>query len=372
MESLGQILLREREKRGYSLDHVSRETNISRAYLEALEKENFAAFPGEPYLFGFLRNYAEYLELSADELMTLYRNYKIQEQPSPMEKLLPPAQPLPLRAIVFAGVIVVLGLLLVLGWGDLVSFFQEIPNYLLVNRSEEHEAKTYTLEKDAQELERRFFQGDKLEIKLNNNDSTLLEIAQLDDYVLIVSPNSETKLRLGQEAFLDLDEDNSMDVRVSVTDMDPRNPKIGANLSFQRIENVTQITTSDQILPGNEAPVVISTLANVRPERQRPSVLVQTAPNPSPFQVEIVFRGRTMLRYQADERPREEGFWDKGEVLKIDVVRQVVLGVSNANAFSIRINDKELDLNTQDQVIVRVLRWVQSRNEYQLRLDPVY
>ena len=84
MESLGNKLKTAREAKGLSYDTVSRDTNISSRYLEALEKEDFSGFPGEPYVLGFLRNYSEYLGLNPDELQSLYRSLKLQEQPIPV------------------------------------------------------------------------------------------------------------------------------------------------------------------------------------------------------------------------------------------------------------------------------------------------
>jgi cytoskeleton protein RodZ len=93
MESLGRKLREAREKHNYSVEQVARDTNISRSYLEALEEENFAVIPGDTYVLGFLRNYSEYLGLNPDELLGLYRNLRIQEQPMPMSELLQGARP---------------------------------------------------------------------------------------------------------------------------------------------------------------------------------------------------------------------------------------------------------------------------------------
>jgi len=53
MESVGEKLKSTRIEKGLSLDQISRETNISIRYLEALETENFSIFPGEPMLSAF-------------------------------------------------------------------------------------------------------------------------------------------------------------------------------------------------------------------------------------------------------------------------------------------------------------------------------
>ena len=93
MESVGQKLRETREQHNFSLEQVARDTHISKQYLEALEQEHFATIPGETYIIGFLRNYAEYLSLNPEEIVSLYKNIQIQEQPLPMTELLEPARP---------------------------------------------------------------------------------------------------------------------------------------------------------------------------------------------------------------------------------------------------------------------------------------
>ena len=88
MESIGEKLRLARERNNLTIDQVARETHVAKRFLKALEDEDFATFPGETYAMGFLRSYAEYLGLSPDELVGIYRNIKIQEQPLPMNELL--------------------------------------------------------------------------------------------------------------------------------------------------------------------------------------------------------------------------------------------------------------------------------------------
>lgn len=371
MNSLGVVLKTERERRGLTLEHVARETNISRIYLEALEAENYSVFPGEPYLFGFLRTYSEYLELSPEDLISIYKNHKIQEQPSPISQLVPPRVVVPWPPILIgAGLLAVL-VLGVLNLGTIVEFFQSVPSLLFTQRTAARETVTHTLGSTDRDLEKRFYAGDRLEVQLADN-TILVEVGQVQDSVLLLSPNTETRLRLGQEGFLDLDEDGAMDLRIGVTDLDSRNPELGANLSIQRIEAVSTIAGVEQVPVGSEPVILLSNPANIRPDRQRASITVMTAPTVAPIQMDLSFRGRSLFRYQADDRPREEGFWEKGEVLRIEAAKQVVFGASNLSALSLRINGKEIDLNSTDQVTVRILRWIQRGTTYQLQLDPIY
>jgi cytoskeletal protein RodZ len=72
MIGLGRILSEAREARGATLDDVERETRISRRYLVALEEEEFTAFPAQVQARGFLRMYAQYLDLDPAELLALF------------------------------------------------------------------------------------------------------------------------------------------------------------------------------------------------------------------------------------------------------------------------------------------------------------
>ncbi len=72
MIGLGRILAEARDARGATLEEVERETRISRRYLVALEEEEFDAFPAQVQARGFLRMYAQYLDLDPAELLALY------------------------------------------------------------------------------------------------------------------------------------------------------------------------------------------------------------------------------------------------------------------------------------------------------------
>lgn len=73
MGELGTRLREARESRGISLEQAEKETRIRRAFLQALEEEHYDALPEDVYARGFVRNYARYLGLDSEELLTLYK-----------------------------------------------------------------------------------------------------------------------------------------------------------------------------------------------------------------------------------------------------------------------------------------------------------
>jgi len=68
-ESIGQRLKKEREARYLTLEKVSQVTRIRTIHLKALEADDYSALPSAAQGRGFLRNYAEYLELNIDEMV---------------------------------------------------------------------------------------------------------------------------------------------------------------------------------------------------------------------------------------------------------------------------------------------------------------
>ena len=92
MEKIGEKLRSTRELKKLTIKDVAKETNISPKYIEAIEDEEFDRIPGEPYLLGFLRNYAEFLKLDGDEVVQSYKGYKIGESATPLEELTKPTK----------------------------------------------------------------------------------------------------------------------------------------------------------------------------------------------------------------------------------------------------------------------------------------
>jgi transcriptional regulator with XRE-family HTH domain len=73
---IGRALRKARESRGKSLEEASRELRIRTEYLQALEREAFDRLLGDVYVRGFLRSYAGYLGLDAEEILAVYnRSY---------------------------------------------------------------------------------------------------------------------------------------------------------------------------------------------------------------------------------------------------------------------------------------------------------
>src|SRR5512132_3436859 len=71
--SLPERLYAARERKGVDLYRAERDTKIRARYLGALERGDYKELPGAVYTKGFLRNYALYLGLEPEEILTQWR-----------------------------------------------------------------------------------------------------------------------------------------------------------------------------------------------------------------------------------------------------------------------------------------------------------
>jgi len=68
-ESIGQQLRQARKARSLTLEDVAQATHMRVHYLQALESNDIEALPSMVQARGFLRSYAEFLELDAEPLL---------------------------------------------------------------------------------------------------------------------------------------------------------------------------------------------------------------------------------------------------------------------------------------------------------------
>src|SRR4029077_15243988 len=72
LASFGEELRREREIREISLKEIADATKISKRFLEAIERNDHRTLPAPVFTRGFIREYARYLGLNADEIVNRY------------------------------------------------------------------------------------------------------------------------------------------------------------------------------------------------------------------------------------------------------------------------------------------------------------
>jgi cytoskeleton protein RodZ len=116
---IGNSLREARLRQGFELLQVEADTKIRGKYLRALEEEHFSVLPGETYVKGFLRTYAEYLGLDGQLYVDEF-NSRFASAPEPL--VTAPARPRRRSASESSFVVVVLAGIVAVGILVVVAF----------------------------------------------------------------------------------------------------------------------------------------------------------------------------------------------------------------------------------------------------------
>jgi cytoskeleton protein RodZ len=124
---IGNSLREARLRQGLDFPRIETDTKIRGKYLRAIEEERFEVLPGETYVKGFLRSYAEYLGLDGQLYVDEYnsRFTTLEEPPAtPSSRQRPPRRRIESNSVVvaLAGIVAVTVLVVIglagLGPGD--------------------------------------------------------------------------------------------------------------------------------------------------------------------------------------------------------------------------------------------------------------
>ena len=353
MESLGEKLKEARNEKGLTIDQISRETNISVRFLEALESENFDVFPGEPYVLGFLRNYSSYLDLDVQKIISLYRALRIQEQPVPVEHLLKPPPKIPAFLIPLLIILIVLGLS---GWGVYSLIMYRINNPVEVTPVARVPVEHVM---EGSSMEKRLYKNDSVSINIGA-EAYKLELFNLSETVTIRGPAGLEILDLSQAAMIDLNNDGMPDLRITVADFAKNSPDMGALLYF----NLAAISTAaaDTTTPVAEfipAPPSVTS-----------ATIIPSSPNAHPFTLQISFQGYCMFRWEIlnerDRRGANQRYFQRNETLDIQAQNGIRIWASNATAARFQIIGGQrtfpVEIGATGEVVVADIRWVRDED----------
>jgi cytoskeleton protein RodZ len=119
---IGNSLREARLRQGFELPRVEADTKIRAKYLRALEEEHFEVLPGDTYVKGFLRTYAEYLGLDGQLYVDEYNSRFAREEEFPPMQSAGPRRRAPARrmesnfvVVALAGIVAVT-ILVVVAW----------------------------------------------------------------------------------------------------------------------------------------------------------------------------------------------------------------------------------------------------------------
>ena len=89
MQFIGEQLKNERIKNRLKIEKISKELNISKSILEAIERDDFPQHINKIYLLGHIRSYAKFLNIDENKIIDSFKvqtSYKIYNQNKEISK----------------------------------------------------------------------------------------------------------------------------------------------------------------------------------------------------------------------------------------------------------------------------------------------
>jgi cytoskeleton protein RodZ len=372
MESVGTRLRQARESRGYTVEQIARDTHIAKRFLEALETEDYDVIPGQPYLLGFLRTYSEYLGLEPEETVSLYHNMQLQEQPPPIDELISTRPKLPtLRVLGIGAAVIAAALVIYLLISSGILAGDDSQGTPPRAQTPEVTLTGERIEMDDEIIEQRFAQGDTVVVPVRD-ERIAVSISEVGDPLEISWAGRTSVVPQGQEVSLDLDGDERSDLRVLVRSLDPDGDPPSVVMRWDRGSGPSaQLATPEAPERSDDTPSVGSTSA---PSREASARVIAEFNEPEEFVVQVRFEGYTLFRYELDQEPRVEQYFQQGDNLRISVQQQLKLWASNAASVRMRVAGRDLTLGEPGEVTSALVAWVddaESDNTL-LELIPVY
>jgi cytoskeletal protein RodZ len=351
MDSFGKLLRAAREQKNLSLEDTADQTSISIQYIAALESENVEMFPGEPYAVGFLRNYAEFLELDSAYMISLFRAKRIQEAPTPVE-LFARRRPAYLIPLIVCIALVVLG---GAAFGVWRFILYKPPQGPQGDGFIDPGHEVYNLTN--MPFNRRLYIGDELVVPHPNGAITLTVTGTLGELSL-QTPVGVQFIELGQERDLDIDGTPGGEIIIFVSDISSSDASRGAEI--RALIKTDAGGATDESAPSRSSTMILS-----------------DPRGPYPFSVNVSFRASCLLRYQLDGNDRVEKMYANGETFAVSAQNRMSFWVSNYPFVRIRItaSGKEYEFdNTRLWRGIAVFNIVWGRDNtgvWHLRVDEV-
>ncbi len=143
-ENVGEVLRRTREFYGKTLEDVERALRIRHSQIGAIERGDTSKLPGRVYAIGFVRSYAEYLELDGAKVVRLFKTQYMDGQSKSSLSFPVPASETKTPTLWIVSGALVIASLLMLVWHNfnkpdrsLVQDVAPLPEYIETHINEE-------------------------------------------------------------------------------------------------------------------------------------------------------------------------------------------------------------------------------------------
>lgn len=358
--SVGKIIEDRRKELGLTREECSKRTRISKKFLEAIESDNYDAFPGEVYYIGFLRTYAQILSLDANKLIHNYYKQKKIEEPAPLEELTKPLKreiklpqfnknSLPLILVMAVVFIIIIGVIILVTIPEKQKV-EVVKKDVTVNKNE----KEFIL------LQRRiiknFLPGEVLVLP-DGNYNHKINILSIDKelkfaQISILELDKKFELKENDILKFDFNDNNEFDLQLTVNKISSE----GLSLTIERL------TTQAGNKAFTDKNIQLFTFEENSDEKVELKSQIYN-------QIFIVVQANRngYVRLESDTDGNIEKFLLVGESLKISASKQAIIQITNANYMTVFINNNPVEL-PKEFAIYCIVKWVydQQTDKYNL------
>lgn len=361
MESIGEKLRQTRESKKLSLKDVSLETNLAPTFIEALEQEDFDKFPSETYILGFLKTYSEFLKIDADEMIQLYKGYKIGESQTPIEELTrPTVSPFIMnmrsyferyRNFIYFGGIAIASLLLIWGiWKVSGSGVDIDESDSVVQIKKEYEDSQNSSIKNIKSLQLAndkgftlVYKGEAVQFLVENKEVVFLLKEVTDNKVVLSFLNDEKEMKL------DLDQPVTVSLRECPREI------------VMTLKGLTESRAKIMIELGQALAAETKTEdinSGVKPVLEGDNTKVIAQSNKSlKIVFEVKFIQKSFIEIYLDGTRKQRGFMPAGTVEKWEASENIQVKIGNAGGIKATINGKEYVFGRAGQVANKTITW---------------
>lgn len=381
MNQLGPIFRDARMKSDKTIDDAVRETKIAKKYLTAIENEDFDIFPGETYLIGFLRNYAQFLGLDPDEMVIKYRDYKIQEQPAPIEQLT--ARPRNTRR----NILLVFVILIVAGAASYIIFGgrdkEEADKKKRELKQEEAEVSAPVEGKreivfEEEEITRDFEKGDIIRM-FHKGKEHVITIDGIEEELNFSIGSIPFTLSSDERVEIDFDRDGRKDLLIRTNILGEGT----VNLTMKRLykarveDSEIPLSTEDAALNAPSGPpevIIIKEGGLLSKELIAPKTGFQVVSGYEKADITALFRAKATVYcgYTVDGEEKQEVLLKSGDEIPLNAKEIIRITVANAGGVDMEINSIPVVLGESGQVVAKVVQWYRDAEDsdlYHLIID---
>ncbi len=349
MESYGALLRQTRESKKVTVEAAAKETSISQHYIEALEGENTAAFHGEAYVVGFLRNYADYLGLDSQRLIKLYHAQLVQESPVP-ESLIEKPRPQYFIPVLVTGALAVVAVVVLLVLYFAVYRPKQIAKQNEYAVSNKVQLKTYEL--DDKPLNERLYVGDQIMVPTHGGNVMLTVASDTDSRLGIQTPMGLQYFELSETRELDIDGDSAVDLVVDVWEISSNKTSRGAEV-YIMLKDGSALTEN---IDSTSIPLIAT-------EKTAETVVLEDN-RAYPFTLNASFRNPCVFRYEVDRKESVENYYTNGDAVTMTANNKVRVWISNGNTVKFQIiaggRSHDLEIGKAGEVIVQDIKWIRT------------